>query len=208
MERLQDILLILLGWLLGALTPGITDAIRRPKYRSELLMALRAELYELRYKLAMVAHNMRGRTGTLTEASLELTRTILLGYKGSALDAEFQETLSKLFDLGLPQYIALSNSRKGKGSPYPVPYELPFLEAHLQDLGVFDPRTQERVLRMRAEFHLFNEQVKQVQVFHDRSFTLTGQNYQLNADNYEGGLEKLPYRAEALIREMNAVIDS
>src|SRR5438046_1190211 len=125
MERLADILLVLLGWLLGTLTPGVTEAIRRPKWRAELFAALRSELSELRYKLALVAHNMRGRTGTMSRESLSLIRPIILGYGGTPEDAEFQSAFKRLMSGGDDAYIALHNSRKGQGSPYPVRYETP-----------------------------------------------------------------------------------
>ena len=206
MERIADILLVMLGWALGAITPGITEAIQKPKRRAEILSALRTELTELRYKLALVAHNMRGRTGSMTSTTAALVNPILLGFRGDARDTEFQETFSKLLAVSEEQYFALQNRRKGQGSPYPVRYGTPFLESQLQNVGLFPPATQERILRVRSEFHLFNEQVDQARMFHDRTYTLTGPNHSANDGNYETSLEKLAYRAEATIRTINALL--
>ena len=207
MDRFTDILFVVLGWLLGTLTPGVTEAIRRPKRRDEIFAALRSEFVEIRYKLALVAHNMRARTGTMSHGSLALVRPIIMGYEGNSTDGALRESVTKLLSQGEGAYIALHNTRKGQGSPYPVRYESPFLEAHLHDLGLLSPKVQETILRLRAEFHLFNEQVDQVRQAHDRSFTIADKtNHALNNQNYEAGLEKLAYRAETVIREIDDLV--
>ena len=204
---MSDPLSIVLGWLFGTLTPGIADAIRQPKRRSALAKALRADFDELRYKLALVADRMRARTGTMDEASLALIREVIESYRGTEADRAFQQSFGKLLARGTATYIAAHNEMKGKGSPYPVRYELPFLDAHLQDLDMFDATAQSAVLRVRGEFHLFNEQVDQTRAFHDRSYTVAAVNHAGNTQNYEESLGQLAYRAEALIRAINSAND-
>src|SRR5437867_12957843 len=116
MDRVTDILFVLLGWLLGTLTPGVAEAIRRPKRRDEIFAALRSEFVEIRYKLALVADNMRARTGTMSPGSLALVCPIIMGYKGNSTDAALRESVTKLLSQGEVAYIALHNARKGQGS--------------------------------------------------------------------------------------------
>ena len=52
MIEFEKILLLLLGWLFGLLSPAIVDAIRKYREAKELKVALWTELRELRYRLA------------------------------------------------------------------------------------------------------------------------------------------------------------
>jgi hypothetical protein len=53
---------------------------------------------------------------------------------------------------------------------------------------------------------LFNSQVDYVRALHDKSFTLSGSNYQLNATNLASAQTSLAVRAEVLIRAIDRAI--
>jgi hypothetical protein len=55
LRQLETILAILLGWLLGLLTPAIAERIRRQYKRHELMNAVVDEMLGLQHTLATVA---------------------------------------------------------------------------------------------------------------------------------------------------------
>lgn len=96
MNRYDDILLVLLGWALGALAPSLVDGIKRSKQKTELLAAIQLECADLRYKAAIVSHRLRGVTGTMTRESLDRVKPIILGHKGPQEDQNVADSFRKL----------------------------------------------------------------------------------------------------------------
>ena len=209
MDRFADILFVLLGWLLGTLTPGIIEAIKRPKHKAEVLSAVKSELRELRYKVAIVVHRMRVATGTLNQQALDLIRPVILTHEGPEEDHQLAEGFRKLLALGDAKYIALHNAgESGTSSPYPVPYAAPYLHSHLGEVAIFGQSTQEALLRVDAELHLFNEQVSYVRACHDRTFqTMSHENFQANQGNLDTAHVKLAARAETLVWALTRAMD-
>ncbi len=105
----------------------------------------------------------------MTEESLSIAVRVIRGYRGTDADVALRDGFEQLLAMGAASYVAASNAKKGDGSPFPVPYGLPFLESRLGDIGQLDSAMQERIHRVRGEHDLFNEQVSQVRTFHDRS---------------------------------------
>lgn len=71
LSPLDTILPILLGWLLGVLTPGIAESIRRPYRRRDLTRAVVDEMLGLQHTMAWVVYKTRSRRGDLSDAVLD-----------------------------------------------------------------------------------------------------------------------------------------
>jgi len=202
------LLLVVLGWLLGTLSPSVVAAIARPTRRRELAQVIAAELQDLRLRAAMILVKMRGRVGHMDQAVLDLVRPIMLAESDDPGDRAYGEATRKLLERGDAVYIAAQNQlSKSSVGPYPIPYEAPFLAAHLADLSVFPNRDQAAFLRVWTELKMFNEKIAYVQRCHDRTFdNLSEENHELNRANLEAGLGHLGDRAEMLIKAINRVV--
>ena len=206
---MNQILLIILGWLLGTLSPGVVEAISRNKRKAEVLRCVRAELHDLRYKAALVAHQLRVKTGTLARESLATSKRLIMheglpgddGVASAAMRAALEQ-------LGDDAYIA-NHNREGPKKPgfWPVPYEAPFLNVSLSHIALFTPTMQSALLRVRSELHLFNHQVEFIKLLTERTFSLTGDNYQINQGNLNGATTTLITRADFLIQAIDALGD-
>ena len=53
LKQIETILTILLGWLLGLLTPGIAERIRRPYRRRDLMWAVVDEMLGIQHTMAV-----------------------------------------------------------------------------------------------------------------------------------------------------------
>jgi hypothetical protein len=209
MNDFTDILLILFGWLLGALCPGIIEAIRKRKTRSALFAAFSAELHDLRFSLAILHEATRSRLQTMDQGTLDFVRPILLDYQGDDDDRKMIAGLKQLFEQGDATYIALSNRPRDPGvTMLPIPYETPFLNAHVADLGQFPVPTQRALFRVLGELHMFNQQVADVRDAHAKTFVTTGANYTINQGNLRTAQEKLAVRAKEVVKAVNALIDT
>ncbi|WP_139247150.1 hypothetical protein [Hyphomicrobium sp. NDB2Meth4] len=60
---------LLLGWALGTISPMIADFITKGQARRKLKTALRTELEELRYRLAITVHQVNTSLGTINKST-------------------------------------------------------------------------------------------------------------------------------------------
>lgn len=207
--QVEDVLLVILGWFLGTLSPEISNAIARRKRRGSLKEILAAELNELRYTLAVVVIRLRTKTSTMSQATLDLSRNVIFSYAGDVDHQKVVEGMKKLLAQGDAFYIQLHNAKGAEESAiWPVPYDAPFLRAHLEDLPLFSLTVQQRLLRVIYQLGLFNEQIDFVRKAHDRTFdtSLSPENYAANQQNLLSGTEKLARRSETLIEAISQVV--
>lgn len=204
MRDFSDVLLILLGWLLGTLSPGLGRAILRGYRRRELKAGFAKECVELRFTLAAALHLYRSNRRELDEATVALVKPIFLSYPGVD-DRELVDSLRELLSKPSAEVVKVLNERppKANSGAWPMPYELPLLEAHLGELTLLTVVNQEQLMRIRAELQLFNEQVAYVRRLIDRTFEAQGENHAINAANLVVGERNLAVRSAALIRSLN-----
>lgn len=67
----EKVLLIILGWLLGLLSPAIVVAIKTRRENQLGRVAIRSELRDVAHKIALAAHAIHMRNGTVNRAHLE-----------------------------------------------------------------------------------------------------------------------------------------
>jgi hypothetical protein len=199
----SDVLLVVLGWLLGTLSPGIGRAILRRYRQRELLRGFSDECLELRFTLALALWGTRSKLREMDLRTLQLVKPIILEYIGGD-DQELVTAFRQLATRDDQTVVRSMNERGGDASgQWPMPYDLPLLEAHLGEMTLLPMAKQEQLGRIRAELRLFNEQVAYVRHLLDRTFELTGQNHAINASNLVIAQRNLGVREEALVRTLN-----
>lgn len=209
MEQFANVLFVFFGWLLGTLSPGVVEAIGKRKRRAELMLGFAAELSELRFRIVLVLTRLHSKLRTMDQGVLDITKPLLLSYRGDREDSVALEGTKQLLARGDAAYIALHNSdSESERSLYPVPYQLPFLSAHVPDMTLFPVQAQQRLLRILGELALFNEQVALVRRIHDRTFDsgLSPANYQINSANLSEATKNLAVRATALIGAISSIV--
>jgi hypothetical protein len=211
MLDLPDIGLVIVGWLLGTLSPGIVEAIARTKRKKQLFASLAQEAHELRYKLALVAHRVRGKYGTMDHATLQLIKAIILSYTGFEPDSDLAANYRKLLEYGEDKILQAFRSREQtRTSIWPVPYAAPLLAVHLTDLSSFGPAKERLFLRVQSEIDLYNEQVDFVRGLHSRTFesSLSAENRAITVDSIVAATKTLGERAEIIVKTINRLLDS
>src|SRR4051794_7792288 len=80
--EIETVANVILGWLLALLTPGISERIRRPYRRRDLVRAVVDEMLGLQYTMALVAYLMRSHAADVSDAFLDKIIPILNWYRG------------------------------------------------------------------------------------------------------------------------------
>ncbi len=163
-----ELVALLLGWLLGLLSLPIGDAIRRWRERGELATAIKAELAELRYTMALVADTMKSTTGQRDAGFLAWLEQTVAAYKG--VDPEQPKFLTALRTLRSQLAGAAPPSQSSTTSGVNLKtYELPFLSSQVHKLDICSIAFQQRVLQIKTQLDLFNSET----TFLMRQFDLT-----------------------------------
>jgi hypothetical protein len=208
LKDLDDILLVILGWLLGTLSPGIVRTIFLGYRRRELLVGLTNEFTELRFTLAAALYGSRSELREMDEETLRLIKPIILTYEGED-DRKLVDMFRRLTTQTDEIVVRSMNERATTTSgQWPMPYDLPLVEAHLPEMTTLPIRRQEQIGRVRAELKLFNEQVAYVRHLIDRTFEVTGTNHAINDLNLQIAKRNLAVRSEALIRTISRFLEA
>ncbi len=81
-ELIIEVLFIILGWLLGLLSPGIINSIKAFYDRKKFLGAAKAELLNLQFQLCITGMLLAQKYGKLDRDYLNEAKTILEKYEG------------------------------------------------------------------------------------------------------------------------------
>ncbi len=140
-----ELVALLLGWLLGLLSLPIGDAIRRWRARGELATAIKAELAELRYTMALLADTMKSTTGQRDAGFLAWLEQTVAAYDG--VDPEQPKFLAALRTLRSQLAGAAPPSQSSTTSGLSLKtYELPFLSSQVHKLNICSIAFQQRVV--------------------------------------------------------------
>lgn len=160
LRQLETILAILLGWLLGLLTPAIAERIRRQYKRQELMDAVIDEMLGLQHTLATVAHLVRLRNADLPDAFLDGFLPIFEGYEGPDRKEALVEVLKNIRNVPEGQRSAsLRSLREPNAGMALQQYAVPLFTTQVADLAICSLDFQRSVLRIRNHLDLFNQLV-------------------------------------------------
>jgi hypothetical protein len=171
LNQLDTILMILVGWLLGLLTPGIAERIRRPYRRRDLMQAVVDEMLGLQYTMAIVAYRIRARYADVPDAFLDKILPIVEGYSGPARHEDLVEGLRKTRSLSQEQRAAMHQAmRKPNVGVGLRQYAIPLFATQIADLAICSIDFQRSVLHIRYHLDLYNQNVPYAQSLFEKTF--------------------------------------
>jgi hypothetical protein len=170
-KQLDTVLTILLGWLLGLLTPVIADRIRRPYRRRDLMRAVVDEMRGLQHTMAVVAYQIRARHAEVSDAFLDEILPILDAYKGPDCNEEYVEAMKKTRCLPEEQRKAVYEARQNPNVGMSLrQYAIPLFATQMADLAICSLDFQRAVLNIRYHLDLFNQLAPYTQSLFDKTF--------------------------------------
>lgn len=197
---------LILGWLMGMLSPAIVTAFGRRRRHTELKRVIGVELRELQYTLALVTLRLFRRSKAMTPERLKMLKDVVLAYDGPDEDLEGLVATKQYFSLSEAQQLSIAAQAQETGfnAPRPVKYYLPFIEAHTAELRELSVDLQARITQIIRDLHIFNDAVdystKQFDLTFDTS--IAGNNRILLLRNIENTYAMLAIRGERIVREV------
>jgi len=115
-DSLIAVLLIILGWLFGLLTPIITNHNYRVRENREVVRSLQVELAELKYRLACVVYRINMHNGTVDRELLEWLKPIFSNYTGINPFNSIRDTIKMQLELPDEQIKVITDYDKAESS--------------------------------------------------------------------------------------------
>jgi hypothetical protein len=195
------ILMLLLGWTLGLLSPGIHERIRRRYRRRDLTRSVMEELATLQFTLALLAYMIRARQGTNTDAFIDSILPIIEAYKSPDSDPTrieaYRAVRAQPERERLAQAMAAKNPRWGLQLKQ---YSLPFISSQTADLAICTLDFQRAISHIRFQLDIYNQTVQSLESLFEKTFTVSEQsNHAALINNCEQGYRDLGNRAEAIV---------
>lgn len=191
---------LLVGWLLGLLSPRIDERIRRRYRRKELEKSLIAELRDLRYRMAVGAHQISVHQGLDTDELLDWLLQTVRAYEGPLSDPGHIEAIIKARNIPAENRRAAYKHLTGGRGLSLKEFHLPLLDATSSDLCICPLPFQRSVFRIAEELQLYNQRVKYLTKQFDLTFdsSVSAANHQAIVSNVEKGYKELASAARRI----------
>jgi len=156
----KTIIAILLGWLLGLLSPPIVELIQRRYRRSVLRRSLFIELEGLRVSLAALIYLIASNDRAVNRELLELTEVILRSDKAFPESRTSADEISRLLRFTDEQIANVMVAKKPAGTLSLKKISVPFLTSQLSSLYLFSPEFQRLALKICSRVAIINEEIE------------------------------------------------
>jgi hypothetical protein len=206
---MKNVLYILLGWMLGLVSPWFAEVIQRPYKRSQVKRGVFVELRDLRAKLTSVVIRVGVNRGTLDTATLTWVRRITESDPESFRrfgDLSW-ETVSRYKDEDLK---ALSRASTPANQTLNFRrYSLPFLDVHLITLNLFPLEFRRIAHRIRANLTILNQEVDIGWFYFQKTFdsSLSELNRQLIRANHNSTHDFIEKISREIVDDIGLILE-
>ncbi|MEJ1162338.1 hypothetical protein V9K97_01470 [Variovorax sp. CCNWLW186] len=204
-DSIEKYVLLLLGWLLGLLSPVIVDGIKRRRDNKMGRAAIRVELRQLRERLVMAAYGVEDHLGTQTKEKIRWA----LEHLSNREDDKIRSAMEMRLNLSDEQFAAVASHLAGEGnqSIRLQNYATPLLDARVSALWSFGTEAQRTLLELKTAMGFLEDAVDQSRYFNELTFKdLPSVNYDIavkSVDEYFALYAKRARRAVELIDKFN-----
>jgi hypothetical protein len=180
----EKILFLGLGWFLGLSSPLIVDMLKRRREARDVRAALRTELKELQYRMAVVSYMIHIRLGTIDKTLLNWLRPIIASYDGLNAKPSLLTAIDGLLAAPDDQLQSMAKHSKSSVDSALSLKKYPASSFDARSAILLDTKLQTRLSEIRVYLNLFNEEVDQARYYSQQTF---------NSSISENNLERVRY---------------
>ncbi len=154
---------LILGWLLGLLSPLIVRRINRFYSKRELYDGIKTEIVECQFRIVLLAYLLASRAGKFDREFLEWCLPYLEKYQGDEPKEMMIKAIRSSLDLEdeeIRRVIELKRSEEtGRGLNLKK-FHLPFLGSKIAEISSFKINLQNIVYELTSRIQLVNEEIE------------------------------------------------
>jgi hypothetical protein len=201
------------GWLLGLLTPIITNKYQEYKKAKSLKKSILYEIDELRMVMAQIIYLVESKYGGLNYALIDYILSVQAKYNGINKQYKNLTThLQKIRTMAEIDLQTINESRQeiefGKSLSLKK-YYLPYLQSKINELSNQDDEFQRKSFKLLALLTTFNDNVEESKFFYKLTFDskVSDENYQIVQQQLISLHQFLARQARAILDEINSFDD-
>jgi len=189
-DSFERILLLILGWLFGLLSPAIIDSIARKREIGAIRQSIINELDEVSYQVLGAIFLIDLRFNSFDKDNIKWQLSLFQANKdrlkaGTAI--KFLDLALQLDGDALKAFVADHANDQGKGLALKK-YHAPLLNASFPKFQHLTNETQTRLLEINNRIHILNQLVEEYQFFFQESFREN--NFGSSYENVLGNINK------------------
>jgi len=182
---MQTIFLLIIGWLLGLLSPSIINYIQNIKKATKMKESLLLEIAECQIIMADIGYLIESNYIAINSKLFEDLIVIYKNYNGindykdklrrlQTLKDTPEEELEKISNFKLYENMDKFQSFKK--------YDLPYLKSKINDISLLDEKVQSNLLQLNFKLNLFNAEVEESKFHYQLTFSneISSENQELN----------------------------
>jgi len=173
MNILTTVLLLLLGWFLGLLTPSITNKIQEEKKAKKIKNGILIETDELKILLATIIYQIESKFNNLNHELINYLLPFYKNYNGVKLYGNILSGLEKFKSMNENELLVLNQQFKKKDL-YKVlslnKINLPYLKTKIHELPILDEELQRKLLNVLMLIDALNEDIEESKFFYKLTF--------------------------------------
>jgi len=179
----MEVAYVVLGWLLGMLSPIIVSRAKIKYKKNDLYSVLINELDEVQYRLVCTSYMLGARFGLFDRGFLGWCRNIYETYVGGEDKDKLIRAVDSMLNMSdeqMKEYIGIERRDLNKGFALKKTI-LTFSELNLTDIGVFSFRFQNILFELRARIINLNQEIERVEKLHFMTFdsSITVENHEI-----------------------------
>jgi hypothetical protein len=171
---IENILILIIGWLLGLLAPAIVDTIRDKREAKVIKDAIFTELRELEYRLMLVVYRIESKYGALNQEFFKWAQSILVEYDGiNSIDSLLKTIgpILKLTDEEMDNFAKYARQESQPNSGLALKkHSLALLDSNLVLLSKFHPILLGQLLEIKTHIGFINEIIEDARYYFRLSF--------------------------------------
>lgn len=159
---MEELFYLLLGWLLGLISPRIVDTIQAKYFRRDLARAIRSETEDLLYRVAITSFLLTYKYGDISREYLVWLKPKLLRYEGNEPVESIRKLAETLHAAPDDQLVALAahmRAEEGMGLSLKT-FSASLIEASLGSILHFSPEYQRRIHEFRNQLSILNQEIE------------------------------------------------
>lgn len=208
---MNEVLFIILGWLLGIISPRLIDSIKSHYEKYDFLSAIKVEAKDLQYRLSLGSYTIAQREGILDREKLIWFKEKLLAYEGSepkepilllvntVLNSESESELQALNAFNNEHQRAISLKS----------YSASFLSSNIERLHILPVGFQVSAHEFLNVLSILNQEIIIAGKYHEMSFdsSLDEINYNLVIGNLHQSYSNISGLCQRASNKLQIVID-
>jgi hypothetical protein len=156
---MQKILLIILGWLLGILSPILQEKMQQKRNTKKISAAIITELNDLEYRLMFLAFGLFTHIGKMNKDFLSWAASVKENYSGPFVNEETNNAIVRLSALSDDEITRLFPDRSQTKGLRMSKMMIPFTQSKVDSLTHFPTDFQKQIFSILSQLSYLNDNI-------------------------------------------------